>query len=573
MGASRVAWRRSLLVRIVAVGGLIALVAVAAATWATVQATTVAVRDAQQSSLHAEARIYDQLVGYAASHPDWPGARGLVMKLARQADRQVTITDGSGRVLVDSAGQREQRSPSQARATLDALAVDPVLLAGADGETDTVAAPDEVGPVPCGGDSCRRWVVEPPAPIDDRVLPLGLPVDGPQTAESGDQLHPRKWRRIVDQVDSCLERAGLRDSGGLTDGFGVIVTQQRRHGAVAVCADQARRSWYAGQVAPPALLFVSGDAGSAEVFWDLSRDSQVRIVLLASGVVLVVLVLCLLFGGSLVRPLRRMAVAAQRAGDGDLEVRVPDRRSDEIGEVARAFNRMADRRQQLEEARRRMVSDVSHELRTPLANVRGWLEAVQDGLAEPDERLVASLHEETLHLQRLVDDLHDLSLGDAGEMHLEPVEIEVADFLDQVADGFRGGAGSAGVAVRVEAEPGATVHADPVRIRQAVANLVANALQHTPSGGVVTLRGRDGALDVADTGTGIPADDLPHVFERFRRADSARSRGTGGSGLGLAIVSQIVEAHGGRVSIESPVGVGTTVRIVLPDPDVALTTS
>lgn len=564
MAVSRVPWRRSLLVRIVAVGALIAVVAVAAATWATVRATTVAVRDAQQNSLHTEAQIYDSLIGYAATHATWSGAQDVVRKLAREADRRVTITDESGRVLVDSEGTRGTRPPAEAGATLDALAIDPVLLAGAD--SDRPQVPDESFPVACGGDpTCRRWVVEPPAPMDDRVVPLGSGlIDGPMTAELTPKVFPRQWVRITREVNVCLERAGLAPTREVTGRFGVVVTQRRGHGAAAECADQARRDWYDGQVAAPALLFVSGDAGSAQVFWDLSRDSQVRIVLVSGAVVLVVLVLCLLFGGSLVRPLRRMAVAAHRAGDGDLEARVPHRRSDEIGEVARAFNRMADRRQQLEEARRRMVSDVSHELRTPLANVRGWLEAVQDGLAEPDDRLLASLHEETLHLQRLVDDLHDLSVGDAGEMRLEPVEIEVAVFLAQVADGFRGAAGSAGVVVHVEADPGASVLGDPVRIRQAVGNLVANAVRHTPPGGVVTLRGREGVLEVVDTGAGIAEDDLPHVFERFRRADAARSRATGGSGLGLAIVRQIVEAHGGTVSLESEVGVGTRVRITLP---------
>ncbi|MEP9364894.1 HAMP domain-containing sensor histidine kinase [Nocardioides sp. CN2-186] len=564
MAVSRVPWRRSLLLRIVAVGVLIALVAIAAATWATVRATTVAVRDAQQNSLHTEASIYDTLVGYAASHPSWAGAGTVVQKLAREADRQVTVTDTSGRVLVDSAGADAARSPAGARATLDPLAVDPVLLAGADDGTDQ--SPVDVGPVACpsGSSSCGRRVVGPPAPMDGRVVAVGRTSDSPLTAESFPKTQPRRWHRVVQQVDACLARAGLPRAEGLTPAFGVVVRESGRQAAVARCADHARRSWYAGQVAPPALLFVSGEAGSAEVFWDLSRDSKVRIVLLAGGVALVVLTICLLFGGSVVRPIRRMAVAAQRAGDGDLDARVPDRRRDEIGEVARAFNRMADRRQQLEGARRRMVSDVSHELRTPLANVRGWLEAVQDGLAEPDARLVASLHEETLHLQRLVDDLHDLSVGDAGEMRLDPVEVEVAVFLEQVADGFHGAAGSVGVVLRVEAEPGAAVVADPVRIRQAVGNLVANAIRHTPPGGEIVLRGGDGVLEVADTGAGIPAADLPHVFERFRRADASRSRATGGSGLGLAIVRQIVEAHGGAVTIESDVGVGTRVRITLP---------
>lgn len=537
MDSPRVPWRRSLLVRLVGVGALIALVAVAAATFATVRATTVAVREAQQDSLHTDARIYDELVGYAATHRGWAGARPLVDDLARDADRRVTVTDVQGRVLVDSAGGTGRLSPSAARARLDALDIDPVLVTGA----VTQPAPAEI--LPCSGD-CRSWTVEPRGTVDARVAAV---VDGPPA-----------------RVDRCLERAGLPAADRVTDTFGLVVSYRRGHDEVARCATEARRQWYAGTVAPPALLFVRGEAGSADVLWDLSRDTRVRIVLLAGGVLLVTLVLCLVLAGSVVRPLRRMAVAAQRAGDGDLTARVPDHGRDEVAEVARAFNRMADRRQQLEEARRRMVSDVSHELRTPIANVRGWLEAAQDGLADPDPRLLASLHEETLHLQRLVDDLHDLTLGDAGELRLEPVPIDLADFLGQVADAFTGTAEAASIVVRTEAEEGAAVVADPVRLRQAVANLVANALRHTPPGGTVTLRGRSGSIEVADTGEGIPAEDLPHVFERFRRADAARSRSTGGSGLGLAIVRQIVEAHGGTASVESTVGAGTTVRLTLP---------
>lgn len=535
--STRVPWRRSLLVRLVGVGALIALVAVAAATFATVRATTVAVREAQQDSLHTDARIYDELVGYAATHRSWSGSRQLVADLAREADRRVTVTDVRGRVLVDSAGETGRLSPGRARARLDALAIDPVLLTGA------VTQPRPAEMMPCAG-LCRLWTVEPRGVVDARVA-----------TPEGDQ-------RV--RVDRCLERAGLPAAEGMTDTSGVLVSFRRDHDRVARCATAARRGLYAGTVAPPALLFVSGEAGSADVLWDLSRESRVRIVLLAGGVLAVTLLLCLLLAGSVVRPLRRMAVAAHRAGDGDLTVRVPDRSRDEVGEVARAFNRMADRRQQLEDARRRMVSDVSHELRTPIANVRGWLEAAQDGLAEPDPRLLASLHEETLHLQRLVDDLHDLSLGDAGELRLEPVEIEVAEFLDQVAGAFRGAAEAAGVAVHPSAEPDAVVVADAVRLRQAVANLVANALRHTPPGGTVSLRGWTGGIEVVDTGEGIPASDLPHVFERFRRADAARSRSTGGSGLGLAIVRQIAEAHGGTASVESTVGVGTMVRLTLP---------
>ncbi len=558
MIGSRVPWRRSLLVRLFGVGALIALVAVVAATWATVRATTVAVREEQQDSLHTDARIYDELVGYAATHPSWADAGGLVDRLALEADRQVSVTNRSGRVLVDSAGERGRRDPARARATLDALAVDPVLLAPPDEEL----APVDTGPSPVTcvrGESCRTWVVEPLGVVDRRVPePPELP------GLVAEQVPTRARVSVWERVDACLARAGLGPVSKPALGFAVVVDYPRGHARVARCAAHARRAWYADRVAPPALLFVSGEGSSAEVFWDLDRGDQVRIALLAGGVLLVTLVLCLALASSVVRPLRRMAAAAHLAGDGDLSVRVPRRRRDEVGEVARAFNRMADRRQQLEEARRRMISDVSHELRTPLANVRGWLEAAQDGIVEPDGRLLDSLHEETLQLQRLVDDLHDLARGDAGELRLEPTRIDVATFLDQVAESFRGAAESAGVQLHVEVADAGAVRADAVRLRQAVANLVANAVRHTSAGGRVTLRGTAGRIEVADTGEGIPAADLPHVFERFRRADSSRSRATGGSGLGLAIVRQIVEAHGGTVGVESVVGTGTTVWLQLP---------
>ena len=558
----RVPWRRSLLVRLVGVGALIAVVAIGAATWATVRATTVAVQEAQRDSLHRDARTYGELVGFAATHEGWTGAAGLVERLSRETGRRVTITDQTGRVLVDSDGGRGLRTPSRARARIDPLAVDPALLAG----TEAVIAtelPDS--PRPCeSASSCRRWTVFPPSPIDRRVGESAGSSHDPPGGMLGGQPRPARWRALLRGVDACLARAGLPPATDLNGAFGVVVDFPGRHGDVAACADQARRAWYDGRVAAPALLFLDGAGGSARVLWDLSTRTWTRIALLAGGVLLVTVALCLLLAGSVVRPLRRMAAAARRAGDGDLAARVPYRRHDEVGELARAFNRMADRRQRLEEARRRMVSDVSHELRTPLTTVRGWLEAAQDGLVETDGDLIASLHEETLQLQRLVADLHDLALGDAGELRLAPVAIDLADLLGQVASAFGQASRSAGVSLVVDSEPGGVVQADPTRLRQALDNLVSNALRYTPGGGTITLRGRTGEVEVSDTGSGIPRDELPHVFERFRRVDETRSRVTGGSGLGLAIVRQIAEAHGGSVDIESCLGHGTTVRVRLP---------
>lgn len=256
--------------------------------------------------------------------------------------------------------------------------------------------------------------------------------------------------------------------------------------------------------------------------------------------------------------------------DGDLTARARVSDGDEIGQVAAAFNTMAERREQLEGLRTAMVSDVAHELRTPLSTIRGWLEAAEDGLVVPDDRLLSSLLNETVLLQHVIDDLQDLSLADAGELRLHPERIDVHDLLDQVAAAHRRSAEEAGITLLVTADGRPEVLADPVRLRQAVGNLVSNAVRHTPRGGQVVLttrtHDRDVVIEVADTGTGIASGDLPHVLERFWRAERSRNRHTGGSGLGLAIVRKIVEAHGGAVGVTSVPGESTVFTTRLPAP-------
>ena len=555
---ARVPWHRSLVVRLFLLGALIALVAVLAATWATVRATTVAVHEEQQESLHADAQTYDALIGYAATHRSWSGAQALVGRLAKAHDGNVIVTDTTGRVLVASGGSGEPLSPDDARARLDPLDVDTALLDTSDGGVTkqrepfptTAATPcdavAEVAPRGCSGE------VVPTLALDARV-------EGPF---SGDLARPA-YVSLQQQVDACLTGAGLGPTSKLTENLSVVTRYSDHRRIVAGCLDEALRAALAPYVAPPALLHVTGEGSRADVFWDLSGRNQTRIALLAGGVLLVTLLLSALLAATIAGPLRRMASTARLAGAGDLGARMREGRRDEVGAVAHAFNQMAERREELEEARRRMIGDVSHELRTPLANVRGWVEAAQDGVVGTDDRLLASLHEESLHLQRLVDDLHDLALGDVGELRLDPQPIDLQDFLDQVATSFRA---TAGATLEVSVEPGARIEADPVRMRQAVGNLVANALRHTSGGGRVTLRGAPGTVVVADTGEGIPADELPFVFDRFRRVDPSRSRATGGSGLGLAIVRQIVESHGGTATIRSTPGEGTEVTLTLPAP-------
>ena len=217
-----------------------------------------------------------------------------------------------------------------------------------------------------------------------------------------------------------------------------------------------------------------------------------------------------------------------------------------------------------------MVSDIAHEMRTPVSNIRGWLEAVEDGVAAPDRRLLSSLLEEATLLQHVITDLQDLAEADAGALRLHREQVYLTDLLAQVAEAHRAQADRVGVTIAVRTEADPQVDADPVRLRQAVGNLVANAVRHTPSGGRVTISASatdaEVIVSVTDTGSGISAEDLPRVFDRFWRAEKSRSRQTGGSGLGLAIVRQLTEAHGGTVSATSTPAQGSTFTLHLPPP-------
>ena len=284
----------------------------------------------------------------------------------------------------------------------------------------------------------------------------------------------------------------------------------------------------------------------------------------------VALALSLLLGRRIVIPLRTIVRAARRFGAGDLEARVPVRGPTEIATLAWEFNRMAEGLQDAHRQRQALVADVAHELRTPLTVLRGYLEAMRDGITTPDSDTLGVVHEEAVHLQRLVDDLQDLAQADAAELVLDLDLMQVSDVLQAAAAGFALQATAGSVRLELEAGLGLPpVRADRRRVAQVVHNLVANALRYTPPGGRITLRATERpeggvAVEVADTGSGIPSAHLPHLFDRFYRVDPSRTRETGGSGLGLTIAKRIVEAHGGTLSVESEPGRGSRFRFTLP---------
>ncbi|MFN8439924.1 MAG: ATP-binding protein [Caldilineaceae bacterium] len=271
----------------------------------------------------------------------------------------------------------------------------------------------------------------------------------------------------------------------------------------------------------------------------------------------------------ILHPVEDLTGAVQRMTSGDLKQRVTVTSKDEIGDLGHSFNVMADNLARAEQARRHMVSDVAHELRTPLSNIRGYLEAMQDGVVERSCEAINSLHEEALLLNRLVDDLQLLALADSGHLPLvrHPTQVgEVVEKAVQIA-GLR--VNGSGIQLNAAVERNLPIlELDAERIGQVLHNLLNNAFTYTPQRGKITVNAQrhNGAVEVSvlNTGEGIPTEHLPYLFDRFYRADKSRSRATGGSGLGLAIVKQLIEAHGGRVWAESKVGEWAKFTFALP---------
>ncbi len=285
---------------------------------------------------------------------------------------------------------------------------------------------------------------------------------------------------------------------------------------------------------------------------------------------------------SLTAPLRRLATAARAVADRDFSRRVRVEGSIEMAEVAEAFNEMTEALESSERQRQNMVADVAHELRTPLSVVQGNLRAILDDVYPLDKAEISRLYDETRLLSRLVDDLRELALADAGQLRLSLSPIDLAPEIQATTEGLALAAEAQRVTLSTDIPDGLPpVQTDPDRLAQVLRNLLVNALRHTPAGGSVTVMAapadREVEIAVADTGEGIAPQDLPKVFERFWRADLTRARTeppepgssdvrwTGGSGLGLSVAQSLVEAQGGRIWVESTVGEGTTFRFTLPE--------
>jgi two-component system, OmpR family, sensor histidine kinase SaeS len=302
---------------------------------------------------------------------------------------------------------------------------------------------------------------------------------------------------------------------------------------------------------------------SGWVMFHMGADLKVLIVAAASASAAVIASLVL--ARSIADSIRRVAASSERLAAGDLAARAPTGGAAEVARLAESFNAMAASVEQLFDARRELVAWASHDLRTPIASLRAMVEALEDGLAEPEDYL-PSLREQTRTLSTLVDDLFELARIDAGALTLELRDVHVTSFVDAALRLLEPEASARGVTLVADVDDDAAVAVAPDKIERVLFNLVTNAIRHTPSDGSVAVharaRGDEVVVEVADTGEGLAADAADRMFERFWRGD--RSRTGAGAGLGLAIARGIVEAHGGRIWAENRPQGGARVSFTLP---------
>ncbi len=299
------------------------------------------------------------------------------------------------------------------------------------------------------------------------------------------------------------------------------------------------------------------------------QRSTSALIYASLGAVVVSILLGILLARTLTNPLKALTLAAQSISQGKLEQQVKVKSSDEIGQLASAFNLMTHQVSRENQLRRQMTADIAHDLRTPLTVISGYVESMRDGVLKPTTQRLELIYSEIERLQNMVGDLRMLSLAEAGELSLNPQQIAVKPLLERAATLFKHQAEQQNVSISVDASDDLpTITVDEARMMQVFGNLITNALRYTQQAGQITLSARPAAgyveICVKDTGSGIDPDVLPYIFDRFRQGDRSRHNESGESGLGLAIVKALIELHGGKVSAASLERQGTTIQLLIP---------
>jgi signal transduction histidine kinase len=351
------------------------------------------------------------------------------------------------------------------------------------------------------------------------------------------------------------------------EGITITIEAEGRHSEFALGGTLPTIAGSDGRPLASMVVLPPAQGGRREFDGDVNRG----LWWVAAGIGLLGVLLSGWAAGRLVRPIEQLTDAARRLAGGDLGQRVAVDRTDEIGQLAQAFNTMAEGLERNESLRRSLLNDVAHELRTPLTHVRAELEALQDGLRQPTSDVINRLHADALHLERLVDDLRDLAQAEAGQLRLMIEVVDLPSALSEAAASLESASAAKAVRIQVaDADLAGAVLADRARFRQIMVNLLDNAVRHSPPGATVQVTAEaigenQLRIIVSDEGSGVPEEALAKLFDRFFRADESRDRRTGGAGLGLAIVRQLVTLQGGTVEA-SNLPRGFRVAFVLPRP-------
>lgn len=409
----------------------------------------------------------------------------------------------------------------------------------------------------------------------------------PRLTDAAKERIARSANRLATEAAALYRREGQwTESGvselehiGLTTGLRLVIVGPE--GRLVPTADSAKMRGDAlhgaGATSRP-LLVAGGEVGTmhaAPVGGSLLgpadvnlRDSLDQLHMIAGAIaVAIALVAALLLAQTMTAPLRRIRRAAQRMERGDLDAEIEPGGDAEVRAVGHALNRLAETLKHEDRVRRESVADLAHELRTPVSGLLSRIEAAQDGVFADQGANLEAMHAEALRLRRLLDDLDRLAAAERPGLMLEKQAVDLAALAAAGVQRIAADFVDKGVVLESELAP-VTIEGDPDRLAQVVANLLSNALRYTEPGGRVLLRvaaeEAEAVLEVIDSGIGIAAEDLQHIFKRFWRADKSRSRATGGTGIGLAIVRELVVAHEGRIDVESVPGRGSRFRVSFP---------
>ncbi|MDD4923633.1 MAG: ATP-binding protein [Dehalococcoidales bacterium] len=411
-----------------------------------------------------------------------------------------------------------------------------------------------------------------------------------------------EWTNIDDVIDTLVWSANARivvaDSSGLIvgdteqewlaqypDAIGLlngtpIIVSGNSIGEVFVLTSTMGNGQGSGHMGGQGQHWIQSTENSNTILDTTQQDfiDQVNRAIWISAItgIAIALILGFLLTQYLIKPIKALTGGARHITGGDLTYRVKVSSGDEIGKLTETFNTMASRLEASEQTRKQLMADITHELKTPLTVIGGTVDGIMDGVFNPDLKHLETIKEQTVTLTRLIEDLRDISLAETGQLKLEKILSDISELVNQVVIQFEKSAAEKGVHLQFNDMPALSkLLIDPSRIKQAITNLLTNAIRHTPANGTISVSIENRAksehfgkrhvlIYVSDTGEGIPPEHLPHIFDRFYRAKTARSRNDGGTGLGLAIASQMVQAHGGSLWVESELGKGSTFFIALP---------